>query len=330
LVSSGVLRRQSVASIVVRRALTFDDVPRAVDREQYDEAIALYARKVETRATAVYRVGSIGFPGLSDIDLLVVVRDSRRDNSQFFSAFNRLPHRFHRLLRHDASVLPEAALEVFRHSSHPQPLLVSGTHVLEHYQVLTTIDEHWCKLFEGYFNQEVYLSRCRQRTHISARQAVAQATSLRYVLQHFDTIYSADHAIRHAQEIDTLRSALVASPAQGSKIIAEIWNVYCQKMLWFESVLKERLPLQHDESLRQFGNRILQGNFSPDSVDSSVILSRRRRIDFYHAELARLRFSYGHLFPCAVYDSPSQRWPKSWFERRLYSMYYKVRAELAT
>jgi hypothetical protein len=313
----------------VLSALIFENIPHAAANEEYDDAVALYAQKIAMRVTALYRVGAMSFPGLSDIDLLVVVPGSRRDNNQFFNVFYRLPNRFHGLFRHQPSVLPETAIDVFQHSTHYRPSLVIGNNVLGDRQVLATREEHWCRVFQGYCNQEAYLARCQKRVRIAAGQAVAQACSLRYVLRDLDAVLYTSHAVLYSNEIDTLRAALLARTAEGPMLIAEIWNKLCEKMLWLQTTLTELLPLHGQESVQDFGVRFLLGRSAFDSLDSSTILSRRQRIDFYHAELKRMKFSYGHMFPVAAYDLGSQRHFQWRFERYFYSVYYKVGTSLA-
>jgi len=311
------------------RRLIFENIPSVAAKEEYDEAVALYAQKIATRVTALYRVGAMTFPGLSDIDLLVVVPGSKRDNNQFFNVFYRLPNRFHRLFRHQPSVLPETAIDTFQHSTHYRPLLVIGNNVLGDRQVLATREEHWCRVFQGYCNQKAYLSGCQKRVRIDAGQAVAQASSLRYVLRDLDAVLCTSHAVLYAKEIDALRAALFARPAEGPMLIAEIWNKLCEKMLWLQTTLTELLPLRENESVQDFGVRFLLGRSSFDSLDSSAILSRRQRINFYHTELRRMNFSYGHMFPVAAYDVGSQRHFQWRFERYFYRTYYKLRTDLA-
>src|ERR1700730_1580989 len=103
------VRQQNIAAPKKRALLIFKKMPHAATTEMYDEAVALYAQKIATRITALYRVGAMTFPGLSDIDLLVVVPHSRNDNNQFFNVFYRLPSRFHQLFRHHPSILPANA-----------------------------------------------------------------------------------------------------------------------------------------------------------------------------------------------------------------------------
>src|SRR5207244_12945639 len=62
-------------------AKTLVNRPRQVGVERYEAALAEYLDLVTGDGTvrAVYRVGSLGAPGLSDIDLILVMRDSHRD-----------------------------------------------------------------------------------------------------------------------------------------------------------------------------------------------------------------------------------------------------------
>ena len=95
------------------------DLPEHATRGLYDEAISRYAAMVKGRAVGVHRVGNVRYPGLSDIDLLVVTEHEGVDNRYFFSALQRLPQRFHRLFLHEPFILPAWSLRVMRSTTVP-------------------------------------------------------------------------------------------------------------------------------------------------------------------------------------------------------------------
>ncbi len=249
--------------------MIFDDMPRPIAKEVYDEAQEVYAKKVADRAIALYRVGNIDFPGLSDIDLLVVPADSHRDNSQFFSVFDRLPRRFHCVFRHPPTVLPQTALDVMQYTSHSQPLLIVGADVLKGRKLLTTREEHWCKILESYCNQDSYLSRCLSAGRTSGARAVAMSSSLRYPLRWVDAEVGTDHAVAYARDIDTRRTALFLNPGKDQALVHEIWALHVEKMRWLRDFIVERLPLKRDESVQRFSARFLRGDASFDSLDQA-------------------------------------------------------------
>lgn len=291
----------------------------------YVKAIELYARLVASRALACYTVGSVPFPGLSDIDLLVVVRDARRDNAQFFSAIDRLPKIYRPLFLHNPFVLPATCVDVLRFTSHGKRTLESGTDVLVGIAPLASLEERWCKLFESYCNFAVYLAKCQTAPSGSARLAVAVASSMRYALSDLDAILGTDHAPPYARDIDERRGRFGGDLDRNASLALEAWTLLRDKFAWLEQTLGEMVPLRPAESLVAFADEFLRGNRTFGSLDTAAIARRRAAIDFYHDELHRLRFPYGHLFFFAAYHTAERRYYQSRPESMLLALLYRAR-----
>jgi hypothetical protein len=304
--------------------LIFTDVPRAVPRDMYDAAIALYADKVSSRTVALYTVGSVPFPGLSDIDVLLVPTAVMRDNGQFFSVINRLPLRYQRLFLHQPFVVPETALSVLRFTSHSKRTQITGTDVLSAIQPLLTKEERWCKLLESYCNFMTYIDQCQRRTFVSGRLAVAVASSMRYALRDYDAIFSTREAVGYSDDIDARRAALSTRSRDDQAAVREIWNALLTKVQWLHATLVRKFALERGESPVQFAAGFLQGRRPFDNLDMPAIAARRAEIDFYNEELRRFRFPFGHLFFHAAYHSVQMfRQPR--YERAMYSLWYRAR-----
>ena len=305
--------------------MIFCDWPRPIQAEDYDEAMALYAERIATRAMAVYRVGSVDFPGLSDLDLLVVVRDRHRDNGQFYSVFDRLPKRLHHVFRHQPTVLPESALDAISHTSHKRRFLIAGDDVLKGWQPLETSEENWCKVLESVCNQVAYIRRCQGETRTSALRAVAMSSSLRFPLRWLDAERATDESRRYESAIDERRNAFFTDPAQDRALMREIWELHCEKARWLEVQVRNVLPSHGDDSLLECSKRVLRGEATLGQLDARSIKERWERIGNYFGKLRELQFPHGDLFLGIIYGERARRFRQGRVERRLRSFFYRTR-----
>src|SRR5437588_7176865 len=101
----------------MKPGVVFFNFPISIDRSTYDEAIARYVGAVEDRAVAIYQVGNISHPGLSDIDLVDVFAKPAWVNNQFFSPSFRLTRTFRPLFHHGPRFIPMACMDALEYSS---------------------------------------------------------------------------------------------------------------------------------------------------------------------------------------------------------------------
>ncbi len=285
----------------------------------------MYVNKVRGRALAVYQVGTIKFPGISDIDLLVVAETPRSDNNQYFSVFQRLPRAYHRLFLHEPFVLPLRTLSVLLHTSHAQPILLSGPDILAGLTPLQNREEKWCKLFESYCNFAVYLDQCREREELSGRLAVAVASSMRYALRDLDELCGTEHAAHFSEQVDAQRNLLMtADLARAAEIAGGLLQVLQDKMTWLKTTVEQLMPESQGRRPCQFADEFLRGR-TGSGLNRSLITRRWEAIDDYHQELKRLKFSYGHLFFFAAYGTAPGRYRQNRALRVAFSLPYRVR-----
>src|SRR5256885_899844 len=81
-----------------------------LDRSSYDAAIGEYTSRLAAQASvrAVYRFGSIAAPGISDIDLLVVLADDARPHTiRDLFAYRSVTASASYLYSHPPVIIPE-------------------------------------------------------------------------------------------------------------------------------------------------------------------------------------------------------------------------------
>jgi len=80
--------------------------------DDYDKAIENYLRLIPlNRVRSIYQIGSVGIPGLSDIDLIVVLEDDRRELWRNYS-INRLSRHDQYIFSHDCIITDVETFEV--------------------------------------------------------------------------------------------------------------------------------------------------------------------------------------------------------------------------
>lgn len=84
---------------------------RQIPLDDYDKAIENYLRLIPlNRVRSIYQIGSVSIPGLSDIDLILVLKDDRRELWRHYS-INRLSRHDQYIFSHDCII---TNMETFR------------------------------------------------------------------------------------------------------------------------------------------------------------------------------------------------------------------------
>ena len=275
------------------------DIPQRAKREDYDEAIARYVQLVQPRAISIYRVGNIRFPGLSDIDLLVVSDRCSLDNRFFYSALQRMPRRYLPLFLHDPFILPAWSLRVMRHTTHGAPQLLAGRSVLDGFGPSDEPEERWCRLLEGYCASSSFVQRTRQNDTLRGRMTVAVASAFRFQLAEAQAVLDYDDN-GYASRMDDVRGGFFdrEKPEDG---VREAWSIFSSEFEKLDSALRARLELGAEEDLPSRARALLRGDRESDLFDREYAFRRAQAIDGYHQDLASMGFPYGHLFFIAAH-----------------------------
>lgn len=275
------------------------DIPQRAKREDYDEAISRYVQLVQPRAISIYRVGNIRFPGLSDIDLLVVSDRCSLDNRFFYSALQRMPRRYLPLFLHDPFILPAWSLRVMRHTTHGKPELLAGRRVLDGYTPSNEPEERWCRLLEGYCASASFVQRTQERGTLRGRMTVAVASAFRFQLAEAQAVLAYDDR-NYAARIDDVRAGFFdrAKPEDG---VRDAWQIFSAEFQRVDASLRERLCLSAEDNLSTHARALLRGDRESGLFDREYAFRRAQAVDGYHQDLASMGFPYGHLFFIAAH-----------------------------
>jgi hypothetical protein len=303
------------------------DIPRPIRREDYDEAIARYAKMVEGRAIATYRVGNVRYPGLSDLDLLVVTDRVAFDNRYFFSALQRMPRRLLPVFLHEPFILPAWCLDVLRHTTHYAPALVAGNDVARDLHPNDDAAERWCRMLESYCSYSTFAARVRNNDAVSGRLTVAVASALRYLLGDAAHLFAGIDVQAYAEEMDALRAHFFEH-ADSSDAVRYAWNLFAKHFDRYDALLRERLRISSAEDGVQSARALLNGEASNALFDSGYALRRARTIRAYYDGLRTLGFPYGSLFFIAAHPDGVRKLPQT-AAATLVRNFYRVRRRLS-
>lgn len=302
------------------------DVPQAANRALYDEAITQYAQLVRPRARAIYHVGHVRYPGLSDIDLLVVTDRIGIDNRYYFSALHRLPRRFHSIFLHEPFILPAWSLRAVQYTTHYSPTLVAGRDVLHSYMPGGSQDERWCRMLEAYCSYAGFVARTQESGTLKGRLTVSVATAFCHTLADAAQLLAFD-AQTYAHDVDSIRSGFFERTDPASEVRAA-WDAFAASFERFDEHLRAWLGSADREATVAEARALVRGEETCDAFDREYAFRRARDIDGYHQELASLGFPYGHLFFIAAHPGAVRRLPGIPVLTSLVRNIYRVRQSL--
>ncbi|HKU67692.1 MAG TPA: hypothetical protein VJP85_07950 [Candidatus Baltobacteraceae bacterium] len=303
------------------------DLPEHATRGLYDEAISRYAAMVKGRAVGVHRVGNVRYPGLSDIDLLVVTEHEGVDNRYFFSALQRLPQRFHRLFLHEPFILPAWSLRVMRYTTHRAPQLVAGRDVLRPYAPNDEPAERWCRMLESYCSYAAFAAKTRTAQMLKGRLTMAVASAFRFLLGDAQLLlpHAADDS--YVNRIEDVRRTFFEGGEDRVERVRTAWKIFSGAFDRFDAALQAHVGAASTDEAVSIARARLLGEQQCDDFDRNYAFRRAQDIDGYHQELASLGFPFGHLFFVAAHPRAVRRVRQTVLDTLLRNV-YRVRRRL--
>ena len=295
----------------------FINFPNRLDRSVYDGAVRHYVDAVGSRASAIYHVGNVRYPGLSDIDLVVVVNRAAWDNNQFFSPYIRLGKRHAALFHHEPRFLPETAVDAITYSScvhastgpamdqiptvfGSRRTLVHGSDVLGGRAVDVT-NQSWqrCRLLEtSFLFARVARELAGERT-IDVVKLMSRATGLRYPMRHLHDILHMSRDRGYEKNVDDARERLldpIATIGEKQRIAGDVLALLTAGTHRFEANVRVLFGIGRNESLAPAVMAMLAGRRPTPGVDPDYLAARRAATGRYHEEQSKFCLSAGSIF----------------------------------
>jgi hypothetical protein len=291
--------------------LRVEDLPHPVDRSLYQEATDAYLELSHKFIEALYVFGTIDYPGLSDLDFLVVPRDTYLAPMRV-QLRERLPRRFDPIIEHEVWVVPESHRGACAYMAPTGLRLVYGSDVLAGIKAESSVEARLCETLEFVHNKLVFLANLRRTGVLNARSCIRVFNSHRYNIRCLAELGLMEEN-GYGNTIDALRMQFVAAPSAES--VVEMYHVFEEAVGASARTLHSLLDVD-PLSVPQVA-AVSQGRMTVPFQGYRVHDARRRAevLTPYLQELVRRNYWYGFPFPSRVFPPPAAN---SLFERALY------------
>jgi hypothetical protein len=300
-----------------RMDLRVEDLPLLVDRSLYQEAIDTYLELSHKYIETLYVFGTIDYPGLSDLDFLVVPKDTYLAPLRLHLS-GRLPRRFDPIIEHEVFVVPTPHLQAFRYMGYMGYMgasafrLAYGPDVLAGIAGESSVETRLCETLELVHNKLVFLANLRRTGVLNARSCIRLFKSHRYNVRRLAELGLMEEN-GYGNAIDALRTQFVAAPS--AEPVVEMYHVFEEAVGASARTLHSFLavdPLSVPQVAAVSQGRVtvpFQGYRVHDARERAEVLTT------YLQELVRRNYWYGFPFPSRLFPPPVANSP---FERALY------------
>ena len=293
--------------------LCVENLPVPVDRSLYQEAIDTYLELSQRHIEALYVFGTTHYPGLSDLDILVVPRNG------YLAPLNlhlrgRLPPGFDPIIEHEVFVVPQSHLRACRYVE-PGPEgfhLVYGSDVLGDITRETTLSTGLCEAVEFVHNKLVFLSNLRRVGVLDARSCIRVFNSHRYTMRRLGDLGLMEED-GYGAAVDALRTQLAV--AATADLVKEMYRLFETSVAASARALQSRLDLD-PSSVGQVA-AVSQGRVTLPFAGFRVRDAKERGevLAAYLQELVRRNYWYGFPFLTRLFPPPRRN---SALEQALY------------
>lgn len=283
--------------------LRVENLPHPVDRSLYQEATDAYLQLSHKYIEALYVFGTATYPGLSDLDFLVVPKDVYLAPLHVHLR-DRLPPRFDPIIEHEVFVVPEGHIAACRYVN-PGPegfRLVYGRDVLGGVTADSCAATGLCETLEHVHNKLVFLANLRRAGVLNARSCVRVFNSHRYNTQRLAQLGLMEEN-GYGTTIDSLRTQLAAAPA--ADVVVQMYRAFEKAVSSSACVLQLLLDVD-PRSVGQVA-AVSQGRVTVPCARFQMDEARERAeaLTAYLQELVRRNYWYGFPFLARLFPSPS-------------------------
>lgn len=275
------------------------NLPRVIPLSFYQEAIDAFWQKAQEFMVALYRAGNITFPGLSDLDLLVVPKE-RAFAPLRLDVMHILPMRFHSVLLHNPFIIPQRQLAISRYCVLTNLTLMHGEPILSGEAPAQSLENIACDVLERLYNYSLFWVRQDSLDVLDARFCIAVCSSLRFTLKHLTACGIATDS-EYSVEFDVMRQDFLQTKSASSllTILEYAKRTYQLCVRSVREVWKVSVESRQEVMAALTGDVLLS-----DRLNQEVIRERYQAISGYLADLSSLRYWYGNIVPIAIYGPP--------------------------
>ncbi|MGH9508345.1 MAG: hypothetical protein ACRD2Q_06345 [Terriglobales bacterium] len=269
-----------------------ENLPPRVDRQFYQDAIEAYLAGARDYARSVYLAGNIRFPGLSDLDLLVVP-EPRYLAPLHLRLRGRVPERFHAIVEHDPFIVPEVYLPVIRYAFISNLTWLHGEKLPEPLPHDASPASNLACAIEHLYNLDRFLQQQRTQPVLDATSANRICNSLRFTLQRLQALGLWEDASQYGARMDEQRAQLLETRAEACAL--SLFETFAENLV----AAMDRLHRLLDTDVRspaQIEAFYQRETYPIPGLRQTDLRLRQQAIRQYLAGLAARNFSYGTIF----------------------------------
>ena len=312
-------RAERLLLIMQPVAETFTNFPAPLDPAVYAEAVARYIAAVSSRSSAIYQVGNVRYPGLSDIDLIVVVNRAAWDNNQFFSPFVRLSSPYRALFHHEPRFVPESCLDSIVYGScvhasssslpaneSTRAVFGSGRRLLFGSDLLgaRTVDvssQSWqrCRVLEVAYITHLSLRDLVSNSVVDVVKLMSRATALRYSMRLLHDLLGVSWDREYERSIDEARGSLLragASMDERTGVARGVYARFTSAVHRYEMNVRTLFDIGRGEDLLAAVADLLSGVRRGVGIESAFLAARHAAAMRFQDAQRRYRLSGGSIF----------------------------------
>ena len=274
-----------------------ENLPQAVTAEFYQEAIDTFWAESRNFMVSLYRVGNINFPGLSDLDLLVVPKQ-RPFAPLMLSALRVLPEKFRAILLHDTFIIPQSHLDILRYSALSNLTYMHGEPIVAEQSAGYSNESAACDVLERLYNYSLFWARQDLLGAIDVRFSVAVCSSIRFTINQMASLGIPGDA-NYGAEFDAMRKGFM----QDRSVSHILRMIEYSRQTYRGCLLAVRDAWGINAENRKEVVSVATGAVALSPRLNPVIIRERfRAISEYLRDLVRLRYWYGNIVSVAVHD----------------------------
>ena len=281
-------------------ALRVENLPSPVDPSLYQEAVDTYLELSHRHIQALYVFGTTHYPGLSDLDILVVPRNGYLDPLNLHLR-GRLPPRFDAIIEHEVFILPQSQLRACRYLGWAGLRLAHGPDMLASLGTEVSHTAGLCETLEFVHNKLVFLANLRRTGVLNAASCIRLFNSQRYNVRRLARLgLMEDNG--YGAAIDALRTQVLTTPS--ADLVVEMYRTFEKAMTDCAQALRSRL----DVDLGSVGQvaAVAQGRVAVPFEGYRIDDARERAeaLASYLQELVRQNYWYGFPFLTRLFPAP--------------------------
>jgi hypothetical protein len=280
------------------------NIPSKASVSIYKEAVDLYVKKSKPYVKSVYTFGNVNFPGLSDLDILVVPK------RKYLSALRvklskSLPKIYDKIILHDPFVLPFEDINISKFIYITNLKRIHGEDLVKINNNFSNTVK-FCSILEAMLSYSIFLENFKKSYVLDAQASIPVFSSLRFTVGLVNelNILNKVNKKRYCDNFDLLRASLLDEVENPHDVVVKMYE------LFFESIMQLRMDIINHCNIDPYSKEsILELYFSKKQesyFDCNEANIRYKAIENYILRLNNNGFYYGYVMRTALFSVPKK------------------------